>query len=321
MKQKVRILLSFFVIACMPAFAFIYESKVMRIWNPEQQQYHYFIGCSDFHDHTHPRTESHRATIEKMLAQYPDKSSLKVIVEDLSAPAYNGRFSCGRFFLGPKGGILSGLAQFCKNKGLDVDNVEYRFCRVVALGPVMDQIRNNQTLANNQLPSTCDTRVSMLHQEVDALISEIRSFDDGATLNNFYNKCTQHVEDRCKEIHLTNQSQISAADYIASHTTDTHRVGQINYLLTFDSGLVDAHLIHKVITAKYKKVVVAFAGGAHITAVCSLLANVGYETIYESKSEHVQEYTAAGPGLLQGGNGSYFMRPTPISLDFLNNYL
>src|SRR5579885_1096370 len=324
MKQKLFVVAYYIATFIIPINAFIYESKVMRIWVPEQNEYHYFIGCSDFHDHTHPLTQLQRETIEKILAQAIHKSDIKVLVEDLSYPSYDGRYACGRFFLGPKGGILSGLAQFCKNNGLDVDNVEYRFCRVVALGPVMDQVHNNEQLCNDKLPSTCNTQISMLHQEVDALITEIRSFDDGQPLNNYYAQCTKSVENRCNEIHITKQSQMSAADYIASHTTDLQRIGQLNYLLTFDSGLVEAHLIHKIVTAKDKKTVIAFAGGTHIAAVSSLLATIGYETVYECKTNLIKEYSlnnCSGSSVLQDTHGSYCLRPSAISLDFLSGYI
>ncbi len=76
---------------------FIYQADVLRKWDPARLRYHYFIGCSDFHEKSSIISDMQMHDISTAF-HYCNKESIKVIVEDLSSPGSNGALMCGRFF-------------------------------------------------------------------------------------------------------------------------------------------------------------------------------------------------------------------------------
>jgi hypothetical protein len=129
-----HMLWSLSLLFCMSSFSYIYEVRVLRKWDDVRKRYHYFIGLSDFHDKIDPSNQTQLKKIQDILAK-ADKSSTKVAIEDLSSVNNNGRASCGRYMVNSRGGVLGGLAQSSRDAGLDVCNVEFRYCRVVAMAP------------------------------------------------------------------------------------------------------------------------------------------------------------------------------------------
>ncbi len=223
-------------------------------------------------------------------------------------------------FLSPKGGILSGLSERCRSHALDVANVEYRFCRVITLGPVLDRIRNGLSTCHDSLCATHETNISSLSDEIMRTIKEIRAYDDGAVLNDFYKQCTNEAERCIADLSFPRSCGMTVADYISRHVKDEQRLGQIKYLFTFDSSLVDSKLIHMVVNEQHKHKVVALAGGAHINAVCQLLKNIGYESIYTASS--VSDVPLSMRTSVQSsGACAQEQRPLPIDMGFLRRYL
>lgn len=296
--------------------AFIYEAKVLRKWNPNRRSYHYFIGCSDFHDKSHTSNQPQLAEIEHVLKRL-DKSCSKVLIEDLSSRNNQGRFSCGRFYVNSRGGILGGLAKTCEAVGLDVSNVEFRYCRVTSLGPVLNNLQERL----DRFPSVTDTKVATLVEEVHSVINEIKAFNDGSTLNTFYGRGIQDVENELKQLHMIQHPDVSIAEYLAAHSTAKNRVELLKRLLTFDSGLLDLKLAHDVVNAQDKEKVVAIAGGSHIAKVSEVLEKVGYEKVHASKINYTNEYDlnrCLGSHIIEN---KYCVKPQPISLDFLSEYV
>src|SRR5476649_872289 len=74
-------------------YAFIYEIKVLRKWNPIRQKYHYFIGLSDFHDKTNDSNQSQLNKLEQLLGTI-DKKRTKIVIEDLSSRNSHGHKEC-----------------------------------------------------------------------------------------------------------------------------------------------------------------------------------------------------------------------------------
>src|SRR5579872_576077 len=128
--------------ACSVGYSFIYEARVLKKWDPATHEYRFFIGLSDFHDKAHEATGRQLEALEQLLSSC-NKNKTRIMLEDLSSRGSQGRHTCGRFVINSRGGILGGLVQKCQEKDLLVDNVEYRYCRVSSLGPVLNNLKEN----------------------------------------------------------------------------------------------------------------------------------------------------------------------------------
>lgn len=289
-------------------FAFIYEVKVLRKWDKERSRYHYFIGCSDFHDKRHDATASQVDAIHELLRQMP-RQDTKVIVEDLSTENNCGRKACGRYYLNSRGGILGGLAQTCQSYRISVDNPEYRYCRVIALGPLLHDIKADI----NTIASLKGIRVQDVVQEVQGTVEEIKQYQDGSYLSAWY---LQHLKDLAKQIErlkISQHSTESMADYIRRHTTHASRLQALKHLLTFDSGLLDVKMVHSVCKAADKERIIAFAGGTHIMRVVDTLKKMGYKEVYSTKPQYFNERNlekCLGSNIT---DGTFCVRPYPVS--------
>jgi hypothetical protein len=290
------------------ASAFIYEVKVLKKWDATRKRYHYFIGISDFHDKRHDATTSQVNAINRLLRQLP-KEQTKVIVEDLSTENNCGRKACGRFFLNSRGGILGGLAQTCRSHNLSVDNVEYRYCRVIALGPLLHNL--NADVAT--IPSLKGIRVREVLQETQATVDEIKRYNDGATLASWYASNLKELAAHIEKLKMARCETDSMADYVARHTTHSTRLKMLKYLLTFDSALLDVKMVHSVQANADKQRVVAFAGGTHIVRVVDMLKKMGYKEVYSTTPEYYREHALEKCVGSHITDGTFCVRPHAVS--------
>ncbi len=294
--------------------SFIYEIKVLRKWDAVCGKHHYFIGLSDFHDKSHRSTQCQADSLEQLLAQC-DKNTTKIILEDLSS---QDTPSCHhRFKVNSRGGILGGLATTCRAKGFDVENVEYRYCRVASLGPVLNHLNQPP----HTFPSVATTRVASLAQEIDVIVQEIDHYRDGHGLDDAYKQSLQQVGSHLKQFKLDKHGHMTVADYLEQQTTPADRLEFLKHLLTFDSTLVDMRMIHTVLNAHDKNLVLALSGGAHITRVTDLLQTIGYELVYATNVQFRNEYDlhkCLGSTII---DGSYCIRPEPVGLEVIQQYI
>jgi hypothetical protein len=137
-----KIWLGIFLFYTFNIHAFIYDIVVMRRWCSANNTYYYYIGFCDFHDKLDSSNGEQIAKIDTCLHQC-DSSTLCMLTEDLSSAGCRGRKSCGKFIIDSRGGVLGGLAARCRDYGIEVENVEYRYCRVAAFAPVMHNMRSN----------------------------------------------------------------------------------------------------------------------------------------------------------------------------------
>ena len=288
--------------------AFIYEVKVLKKWDETRNRYHYFVGISDFHDKRHDATSSQVAAIHRLLRQMP-KAQTKIIVEDLSTENNCGRKACGRFFLNSRGGILGGLAQTCQSHKLSVENVEYRYCRVIALGPLL----HNLNADVSTIPSLKGIRVKDLLQETQEAVNEIKRYNDGAVLASWYATHVKELAAHIERLKMDRYEGDSMADYVAQHTTNSTRLKMLKYLLTFDSALLDVKMVHSVQAAADKERVVAFAGGTHIVRVVDMLKKMGYKEVYSTKPEYYREHALEKCVGSHITDGTFCVRPHPVS--------
>jgi len=296
--------------------AFIYDICVMRKWDSESNRYCYFIGLGDFHDKSHSITPLQVKQIDHIVARLqPNKT--KLIVEDISSENNMGKKCCGRFFINSRGGILGGLAKKFRDKNFPyVDNIEYRFCRVASLAPVINNINTNF----RKFLSTVKIYKSCLAKEISLTAKEILGYKDGSLLNSWYKKCLANMYNNMKLLKFDKKTNMSVADFIYSMTTPKTRSNFVKKLLVFDSPLIDAKIVHSVVADPKKQNALAIAGGSHIRNTSRVLRQIGYKPIYQSRVVVVKERDkkkCLGSNVLPGG---FCCKPRPADLNVLKQF-
>jgi len=297
--------------------SYIYEIQVLRRWDESQRRYQYFIGLSDFHDKTNEANNDQINTLKTSFSRI-NQQNPKIIVEDISSPGSQGRSCCGNFFVNAQGGILGGLAQVCTSCGLnDVENVEYRYCRVTSLGPI---INNLQGPLETLISSTSITIGSLL-EEVDALCREIDQYRDSDVVMDYYHGSCKELNQEITALKLRDHKELSVANYVARYEKDSDRLSLVKRLLTFDSTLFDVKMLHTIVHTLNKQTTICIAGGAHIGRVFEVLKKIGYEAMYGSEIQMTKEYDPAkclGCGMI---SKDCCLRPTPIDVSILNRFI
>jgi len=297
--------------------AFIYDVCVMRKWNPAYRNYCYFVGLGDFHDKCHSITPLQIKQINDIIYKCPGDTN--IIVEDISSKNKEGCRSCANFFIKSKGGILGGFTKKCLANGIrSIENVEYRFCRVASLAPILNNIHKNA----RSFSSACKIRVDCLKNEIENICRKISSYKDGAVLDAWYEKCIDKVSKCMKSLKWDKAKNLSVADYICCYTKPKNRLNIVKKLLTFDSYLLDTRIIHSMMNNnKNKRNTIVIAGGSHIRNVSRILQRLGFETVYKNKPLFKREYDmkkCLGCHIQPGG---FCRKPEPADLKVLENFL
>jgi hypothetical protein len=317
MKQILRCMVGLMaVVTPMSSYAFIYNITVLKKWDPVRNRDHYFIGCGDFHDKKHRSTGEQSKKIHDYLRKCARAKNTKVIVEDLSSSSSTGSTSCGSYTINSRGGILGGLTQKCKNIGVSAENVEYRYCRVVALSPALKNLGVNP----RDLASVRDTPLSSITNEIEAVITEVNNYDDGKVLNKHYQNGIRTIANKLQKLKFKRNGNASVADYLIATTDAKNKLDFIKLLLTFDSGLLDLKMVHFVANALDKERVIAFAGGSHIKRAVEILQECGYKMVYSSDEQFSREYNlkkCLGSNIV---GGKYCVKPHSLDLDLLSKY-
>jgi len=299
---------------CTPCHTFIYRIDALR---PIDKQQPLVMCLSDFHDKTHPETHPQQAYVNNLLNQLVKKNAY-VLVEDLSSPnTQTGLTGCGSFSVDSRGGILGGLSATCKQKNIPVENVEYRFCRVAAFGPVLNH--PNQSL--NSLESAKRINIDAIYAEIKQAIERIQQFSDGPDLQKQYAQAIDHVLNELIDLHLSGKSHASIADYLTQQTNSVVRPNTLKRLLTFDSGLLDMSFVHGVLQAHDKNIIVIIAGGAHISNVCELLEKNGYKRIYNTPVAYIQEHNLNGCIGSRIIDENYCVKPQAVDLHAIDQFI
>ena len=306
------------ILAVVPLWCngFIYQISVLKKWDPQYNKFHYFIGCGDFHDKAHEKTTEQQKQIDALLNQC-NAQNTKVILEDLSCKGGKRYGACGTYKINSRGGILGGLTQKCKDLGLPVENIEYRFCRVVALGPVLKNI----TFPPDKLSSVKGTKVAALLSEINEIVKEIRAYGDGDVLHKIYKQGINESLSHLHRLQLDKNKQMPVSHYLNMYTTSRNKMRIVKRLLTFDSGLLDLKLVHSVVNARDKERVIAFAGGSHIAQVSKLLQQVGYKKVYSTHLSYGKEYDLKRCLGSHITAGKFCVKPKPVNLDVLKKFL
>lgn len=298
-------------------YGYVYEVHVLRRWNSERQEYQYVLGLSDFHEKTDSSTQTQVPHIDQLLCHCSNNTETLILTEDLSSRNTSGCCACGRFYVNSRGGLLGGLAEKCEQMGITVNNIEYRYCRVSALGPVL----NNITECPHSFPSVKNIRIASLCKEIDIVAQEVESYDDGPILDTIYKADTQEIRSQLHQFNNQQGEDLSVADFLVKATPQADRLAFLKNWLTFDSGLLDLKLAHAVVNAKDKNSIFIIAGGAHVDRVAKILSQVGYEAVHKTKIGYQKEFDlkrCVGCSII---NGSFCIRPSPVDLSCLDQFL
>ncbi len=295
--------------------SYSYDIKVLKKWQPTFACYHYWIGVCDFHDKTHVANTIQRKKIEDILPSANPQDVL-IIVEDLSSTNDAGRCGCGPYYINSRTGILAGLGGFCKEHHVPHCNVEYRYCRVVALGPVINNITADPLL----FPSTKKMTISSLMQEIEHAYNQLLIGQSNALFNTALNEKSKNVQNMMKKLNLMQDHHKTIAEYLIDRSTPLNRLDMVKTLLTFDGIFIGLKITDASLKSDSKKKVIVFAGGTHINEAYELLQKVGgYEPV--TAPDISLNKSSISKGISTNASESYLSKPQPVSLELLEHYL
>lgn len=258
---------------------FYHVCVLKRVMNKQAEQQQYVILLGDYHDKKHPANKNQRIYLEYLLKKCADMK-MKLIVEDLSSMNNDGRMICCNYGINCSEGMLSKLAQEARELGIPVDNVEFRYCRVAGIGPLLNNIQVNPF----SLRSSATITALSLHNEVIDELEKIKKYDDGKQLNNLYKKTVSSVRDTLLKMHLSADQKCTVAHYCSQLKPKEYRQ-ELEKLCIFDSSLIDMNILHSIVKCPEIPFVFVVAGGSHIEQVSAVLKRIGYEIIFVTPLE------------------------------------
>lgn len=308
--KKIYILIGMLFAQAVPLEAYIYHAVVMRKWYADLNRYHYFIGLGDFHYKQHPANRQHLDEFHELLAG-ASKDSLKVLTEDLSVANDIGRRGAQGFSINSRGGLLGGLTDMCRSYGVYTQNLEYRYARVCAFGPLLNNV--------GQEPSSFDSMrklsVRDLSDEIYTELDRIALFNDGPQLQSWYTSCVRDVEKKMLSFKWPSCQNVSVAEYVSRNKKPLGPF--LQKLLTFDASLLDVKIVHEIMQHSDVERTCAIAGGSHIERASKALKKIGYTSVWQTQS--------GGPSVSaidveKDLHKVDYAKPAPISLQILKKY-
>lgn len=257
-------------------FGYFYRLRVVKKYAHSHNAPQYIILLADYHDKKHPANNDQRIYFESLLQKYSNQK-IKLIVEDLSSVNNDGRMICFNYGIDCAKGVLGHLANKARSWGINVDNVEYRYCRVASVGPLINDI----TAHPQTFKSSSTITLVALYKEIMSEIEKIKKYDDGKKLNKFYKRAIIDVCSALAKMKLCCADQKrTVAKHYAGLKRDSYRQ-QLEKLCIFDSALIDSNIMHSIVCCD-ASIIFVVAGGSHIQQVQELLKKMGYELFFES---------------------------------------
>lgn len=234
------------------------------------------ILLGDYHDKKHPANKKHRDYLDALLQKCCLHKS-KLIIEDLSSMNNDGKMFCCHFGINCVEGILGQLAHKARILGICVDNVEFRYCRVASIGPLI----NNLKADPYSFKSTATITLMALYKEIIDEIEKIAHYEDGMQLNAFYKQVISEVRNIVSKMKLPDvDKKKTVAEYCVQLNARKYRQ-ELEKLCIFDSALIDINIMHSIHSGTFPLVIVV-AGGSHIEQVSKLLKKIGCKTIFSA---------------------------------------
>ncbi len=293
---------------------YYYDLRVMKkIINKQTNQQQLVFGLGDYHDKTHPANKAQRGYLESLLKKCVGSNS-KVIVEDLSSVNNDGRMVCCNYGVNCSDGVLGQIAHQARSLGVAVDNVEYRYCRVASIGPLLSNLRANP----ESFRSSATITTASLYKEIVDEIAKIRKYDDGKLLNSLYKRTTNTVCDALRKIEF-NQEKPSTVAHFCKQLQSDHYRHNLEKLCIFDSALIDMNIMHSIVNSPEVSLFFVFAGGSHIEQVSELLKRLGYETVFATsqKSSHEIKKVLNSDSIYTPADTN----PIPIDMSMVETFL
>lgn len=281
MKRKILIgYIVYIIVIVNNCYGYFYHLCVMQNVNNKKACHdQLIIGLADYHDKIHPANNSHRLYMENILLKRCAAEKGKLIVEDLSSVNNDGKMNCCNFTITSDQGVLGTLANKARESGVLVDNVEYRYCRVASISPLL----NNITQAAHSFKSAATITTDSLHQEVIDEIEAIKRYDDGKKLNTLYKRAIAMVSSALASIALCNKydyiKKSTVAHYCSRFPRDRYRQ-ELEKLCIFDSSLIDMKIMHSIAQSLHVPLIIVAAGGSHIKEMSEMLKKIGYKSLF-----------------------------------------
>ncbi len=294
-------------------FGYFYHVCVMRkIVNKSTNAQQLVVCLGDYHLKSHPANKNQRVYIESLLKRCSAKKT-KLIVEDLSSVNSDGRMVCCNFGINCSEGVLGQLASKARSWGVPVDNVEYRYCRVAGVGPLLTNIQAKP----HSFRSTATIATSSLHKEVVDEIEKIKKYDDGKLLNDLYKRTTSAVHTALSNTGFNN-GKVTVADYCIKLSPKQYRQ-ELEKLCIFDSALIDMNIMHSIAACADTPLIFVVAGGSHVEQVSSILQRMGYESVLKS-------YAPAAPSIKKVLNSDSAVvlsdiHPQPVDITIIDKFM
>lgn len=278
MKQIIHTIFMIIVLlAVHNSFGYFYQVCVVKKNISENISPQYIVLLADYHDKNHYANEEQRVYFESLLKKYSGKN-IKLIIEDLSSVNNDGRMICGKYGINCTQSVLGHLACKARSCGFFVDNIEYRYCRVAGIGPLINNIGTDPQV----FKSSCIPLVS-IYKEIIEEIEKIKKYDDGKKLNDFYKKTFTEIITMISRMRLFDKNQKKTiGNYCAQLHSKKYRE-QLENLCIFDSGLIDCNIVHSVVSCDASTIFV-LAGGSHIEQVKKVLQKNGYQQDFVTPS-------------------------------------
>ncbi len=293
-------------------FGYFYHVCVMRkVVNKSTNAQQLVLCLGDYHLKSHPANSSQRVYVESLLKRCVALKS-KLIVEDLSSVNNDGRMVCCNFGINCSEGVLGQLANKARSWGVVVDNVEYRYCRVAGVGPLLTNIRANP----HSFRSSATIAISSLHKEVADEIEKIKKYNDGKVLNDLYKRTTGTVQSALSKTGLSGKATV--ADYCTPLQRKQYRQ-ELEKLCIFDSALIDMNIMHSIAVSPNTPLIFVIAGGSHVEQVSSVLKRMGYESVLKTSG-----ITASGLKKVLNSDTTTVpsdIHPEPIDITILDKFI
>jgi len=315
MNNKVmRVIVCSLSVLFLECFGYVYQLSVMKkVINSQTNDTQIIIGIGDYHDKNHPANADQRSYIESMIKKCKNG---KLIVEDLSSVNNDGRGMCCSYIINARGGILGKLADVVRADSGDVDNVEYRYCRVAALGPLL----NNVQAEPSRIASTSMISLTSLAQEVSNEIERVKRYDDGVVLNALYKRTALEVAKAFKQLRLDETKYTTVADY-CSNVSKKNYSKELEKICIFDSPIIDMKILHSIVSSPDKSVIVVAAGGSHIEKVNTLLAMLGYKKIVAPSGDFLKYHAVESALGSEGKKTDSLATPPALDMHILDQFI
>jgi hypothetical protein len=255
--------------SCMGYLCSGYALKRNQHNGPEQC----IILLGDFHQKIHPCYEQQNNDLNLLLHSCLHQNG-KLIVEDLSSPNNEGKGTCGSFLMKNDQSLLGKLADKARAMNIDVDNVEYRYCRLLSLAPLLNDLNADPY----SISSTKHITMFALYSEIINQIKKIQSYKDTSFVS-LYSSTIEFVRKELNELSFTcykTKKDCSVAQYCSRFYTTKHYQNILEKLCIFDSALVDMSILHSIAINDKKLFILIIAGASHIEQVKNVMIKFDY---------------------------------------------